>query len=306
MPRPLAILALIAVVSAVAGALAAWMARARWEAATRDHVARLGAAAAAAAPGVAFRASDTDTLPPPVARFFRAALREGQLPAARVRIRWRGHFNMGGPGRDAWRPFTAVQEFAPGAPGFVWDARIRMAPGLTVFVRDALVGDHASMRAALLGLVTIVRREGTPELAAGARVRYFAEAAWFPTALLPASGVRWEAVDDAAARAVLDAGGTTVSLRVAFGADSLIASLSAPDRMYDDGRHPPAPRPWRARLLKSGVMAGMRIPLAGVVEWDLPDGTFAYWRGEPESIELEAAPERGRRAGSAAPPRGAR
>ncbi len=30
-----------------------------------------------------------------------------------------GRFNMGRPGRDNWRPFTAVQEFVLGAPDFV-------------------------------------------------------------------------------------------------------------------------------------------------------------------------------------------
>lgn len=33
------------------------------------------------------------------------------------------------------------------------------------------------------------------DLAEGEFMRFFAEAAWYPTALLPSQGVRWQAVD---------------------------------------------------------------------------------------------------------------
>ena len=39
------------------------------------------------------------------------------------------------------------------------------------------------------------------EVAQGELMRFFAEAAWYPTALLPSQGVRWQAVDDTSARA---------------------------------------------------------------------------------------------------------
>jgi hypothetical protein len=41
---------------------------------------------------------------------------------------------------------------------------------------------------------------GTGEIAEGQLMGFFAEAAWYPTALLPGQGVRWEAVDDSSAR----------------------------------------------------------------------------------------------------------
>src|SRR4051794_40425957 len=71
-------------------------------------------------------------VPPVVARYFRRTLRHGQPMIAGARVTWRGEFNMGKPGRDNWRPFTAVQAFNPAAPGFVWDARIRLAAGIPV------------------------------------------------------------------------------------------------------------------------------------------------------------------------------
>lgn len=279
------LLGVAAVAALVAGVLV-WRAQRDWAAASNAMAQRLREANASATVA-RFTDVELERLPAPVARYFRTALREGQPIVRRARIGWRGEFNMGGPGQDAWKPFTATQEFVPGAPGFVWDARIRMAPGVAVLVRDGLVDGLGSMRAAVLGLVTVVDARGTPTLAAGALQRYLGEAAWFPTALLPSQGVTWSAIDDTRARASISAGATSVALEFRFGSDGLIAEAFAPDRFYDDGKGPAVPRPWRARNLRHEERGGMQVPADSVVEWELPDGRFPYWRGRPVEIELE-------------------
>ncbi len=50
------------------------------------------------------------------------------------------------------------------------------------------------LHAAVLGAVPVVNIRGTREVAEGELMRFLAEAAWYPTALLPSQGVRWEAV----------------------------------------------------------------------------------------------------------------
>jgi hypothetical protein len=205
-------------------------------------------------------------------------------------ITWEGEFNMGRPGKDNWRPFTAVQEFVPGAPGFVWEARIAMLPGMPVFVRDSFVEGRAAMRGAVWGLVPVVSTEGTPTLASGALQRYLGEAAWLPTALLPRSGVSWTAIDDARARATVSAGGTTVSLEFQFDEQGQNVSAFAPDRFYDDGKQPPVARPWLARNQTFGERGGVVVATSSIVEWQLPEGTFAYWRGRPVRIDYRVSP----------------
>lgn len=133
----------------------------------------------------------------------------------------------------------------PGAPGFVWDARIAMVPVLSVFVRAALDG-RGSMQGAILGIKTVVDSQGMPAIAAAALQRYLGEAVWFPTAWRPSQGVRWIAIDDSRARANISGSGVTVSLEIRFGPDGLIESVFAPDRIYDDGKSPPVPRFWTA------------------------------------------------------------
>lgn len=275
----------VAVAALVAGVLV-WRAQRGWTAAS-DAMARRLREARPTEPVARFTDVELERLPAPVARYFRTALREGQPLVRHARISWRGEFNMGRPGHDDWKPFTATQVFVPAAPGFVWDARIRMAPGIAVLVRDGLVAGEGSMRAAVLGLFTVVDARGKPTLAAGALQRYLGEAAWVPTALLPSQGVSWSAIDGTRARASIRAGATTVALEFRFGSDGLIAEVFAPNRFYDDGKSPAVPRPWRARNLRFEERSGICVPADSVVEWELPEGTFPYWRGRPVEIELE-------------------
>ena len=64
----------------------------------------------------------------------------------------------------------------------------------------------------VFGLVTVADVRGTPAAAQRELLRYFAEAAWYPTALLPSQGVCWEAIDDFTARATLTDGATPFRL----------------------------------------------------------------------------------------------
>ena len=61
-------------------------------------------------------------------------------------------------------------------------------------------------------------------------MRYFAEAAWSPTALLPSQGVRWEAVDDTSAHATITDARLAVKRLFRFNADGLIDSVRAQAR----------------------------------------------------------------------------
>lgn len=166
----------------------------RWRAGTDDLHATMQAARSQT-DVKAYDPSEIADLPAPVQRYFRAVLYEGQPLVTAVTVEHGGTFNMS-EDRERWVPFTSTQRVILQRPGFVWDARIRMLPGLTVFVRDAYVAGAGVLVAKLLGLLTVMEQPDTPELAQGELMRFFAEAAWYPTALLPSQGVRWAAIDD--------------------------------------------------------------------------------------------------------------
>jgi hypothetical protein len=276
----------LAVVGVVVGAL--MVGGRAWRAESAAVVDRLRAREVRA-PGLVSLRDDLEGLPPPVVRYFRRVLRDQQPLVSSATIRWEGEFNMGTPTRDTWRPFTAVQDYVPGAPGFVWNATIQMMPGVPVYIRDAFVDGHASMKGAVVGLVPVVNTAGTPTLASGALQRYLGEAVWFPTALLPRQGVRWSSIDDDRARATISAGATTVSLECRFDGEGHMVSVFAPDRFYDDGKSPPVPRPWEGRNLAFGERDGMTVPTDSLVLWRMPEGEFVYWRGRPTAIDYHYA-----------------
>jgi len=276
---------IVALAPAALAAAALAVAHRRWNAASAELRRRL---LAGAAPGEAvFAASSLDGLPVPVARYLREVLRDGQPIPRHVRIDWTGEFNMGRPGNDRWVPFTARQDFVPGAPGFVWDARMRVA-GLPIHVRDGFVDGQGSMLGRLLGIFTVVDRRGGEPMAVAALQRCLGEAIWLPAALLPAAGVQWQAIDARRAQATLVAGAARATLEFRFGDDGRVESVYAATRTYDDGRNPPSQHPWQARVLRYGQVDGATVPVDAVVEWLLPSGAFAYWRGRPLRIVPDA------------------
>jgi hypothetical protein len=258
----------------------------RWQVGTSELRRQLEAARLTITP-TTYHPHELDGLPPPVQRYFRAALTDGQPMVAAARISHEGQFNMD-EAQEKWVPFTSDQMVITRRPGFDWDARIRMAPGMKVCVHDAYVAGRGVLQARLFGLVTVAEQPDTPELAHGELMRFFAEAAWYPTALLPSQGVRWEEIDETSARASLTDGSTAVSLDFYFDAAGLISTVRSAGRYrLVDGEQ--VATPWQGRFWAYEMRDGMRVPLEGEVEWLLPDGPKPYWRARIMNIAYEFA-----------------
>lgn len=287
MPIAIAVAFLLAL--AGAAGLALREGRRRWRATTARMTESLRAGSLHVA-SASYSPAKLAALPAPVAAYLHQVLREGQRPIRRARIAWQGEFNLGQPGRDSWKPFTADQEYAVAAPGFVWDARIALLPGVPVLVRDALVAGTGWMCGRIAGLVTVVDRAGAQDLATAALQRYLGEAVWFPTALLPDEGVQWSWIDERRALATLVTDGLTASAEFHFGADGLVETVLVAQRLYDNGKEMPALHPWRARITGWCEYEGVLLPAGAVAEWLLPSGPHAYWRGGPVRVAYDFAP----------------
>ena len=227
---------------------------------------------------------ELEDLPTPVKRFFQTVLKPGRPIVATVNLSQQGLFNMSET-EARWSPFIATQLVTTQRPGFDWDARIQMAPGVSAFVHDAYTLGSGSLHASLLGLYTVADVRGTPEAALGELLRFFAEMPWYPTALLPSQGVRWEAIDNASARATLIDGPTTVSLVFTFNAEGTIETMRAEARYRDKVTS----MPWSGRFWNYSVRNEMFIPLEGEVGWEHPDGIRLYYKGKITEIKYEFA-----------------
>lgn len=226
-------------------------------------------------------------LPPPVARYFRYALREGQPFIHVARYEQNGRLRTD-TRSERWLSFQAIQIVMPQAHGFIWDARIHVAPLLEVRVHDAYLVGQGEGRISVLSTFTVAAQQGCRELNAGALHRYLAEAVWYPTALLPEAGVQWTAIDENRALATLSDSGITVSLEFRFNDVGEITGIYTPGRWGSfDGRYKLTP--WEGHFRRYEERAGMRIPVEGEVGWYVSGELLLVWKGHIHHLTYEFA-----------------
>jgi hypothetical protein len=232
--------------------------------------------------GVASKASDVDfntgpKLPPPVSRYFKHVLASDQRLIETIKIYQSGVLRTSTK-TDAWLSFTAEQVVVPTATGFVWNAKVDMPLGTHVRVIDSYSAGVGAGRVSLLSAIVIASDSGEPELNSASLQRYLAEAVWYPTALLPQSGVVWTAIDDRSATARLTDSGITVSLEFRFNdADEVIAIYSPGRFSRIDGEY--KQMPWEGHFQDYQVRGGMRIPMYGEVGWYENEALQLVWKG---------------------------
>lgn len=236
-------------------------------------------------PPTRYDARELEGLPAPVQRYFRTVLKDGQPIITAVTIAIAGTFNMSATG-EQWKPFTSRQRVVTRRPGFVWDASISMLPGLTVRVVDSYITGKGLLHATIEGLITMADIRGEGEIARGEFMRYFAEMAWYPTALLPSQGVRWEAVDAHSAHATLVDGPLTLTLLIRFNDAGLIGSFRAEARGGMVGNKL-VMAPWEGNWSNYQARDGVQVPFAGEVAWMRPEGRKPYFVGTVTSLTFE-------------------
>ena len=163
-----------------------------------------------------------------------------------------------------------------------------MAPGLVACVVDSYIAGAGMLHASVLGLFTVARAKGGAELARGELMRFLAEAAWYPTALLPSQGIRWEAVDETSARASIADGPLALTLLFRFNQAGLIDSVRAEARGGIIGKKV-VMMPWECTLSDYQLRDGMTVPLTGEAAWMLPEGRKPYFRGTITTLRYELA-----------------
>lgn len=232
-------------------------------------------------PARVYSPEQLEGLPAPVARFFHFSLTPGQRSITRARVEQAGQFRTGIEGR--WSSFTAVQHYAVDRPGFVWDARIRMGPGVSVRVRDRYAQGQAAIQAKAAALIPLVDERPRPELNEGALHRYLAEAVWLPTALLPSKHINWHSVDNTAAVATLTDGLNQVWLQFDFGTRGEIVRAHTPGRWRAVvGGY--VRTPWTCYYRRYLKLGEMRMPAEAEVAWDLPEGPCSYFHGRLTTV----------------------
>lgn len=227
-------------------------------------------------------------LPPPVARYFRHVLTDGQKLIRTAKMHQSGVLRTSTT-TETWSSFTASQLVMPPATGFVWNAKVEIPLAAHVRVLDSYIAGVGGGRVSLLSAFVIASETGTPELNSGALHRYLAEAVWYPAALLPQSGVVWTPIDNHAAIATLTDNGTSVSLEFRFNEVGEVTGIYSPGRFSRiDGGYKQVP--WEGHFRGYQVQSGMRVPLYGEVGWYENGALQLVWKGNVIDAQYELEP----------------
>ena len=150
-----------------------------------------------------------------------------QTPPQRVTLQQIGRMKLSVDAKT-WTPFAARQEIWTQVCAFDW--RARMGPFGAISVRDALLEGGGRLSVKALGIVPLARARHSAALTRSELMRYLAELAWTPDAILHNSALRWRAVG--ADTFVVSAGAGEAAAEVTFSLDQdgRIAAGFAPDR----------------------------------------------------------------------------
>ncbi|BBK31252.1 hypothetical protein EDC65_1313 [Stella humosa] len=188
-------------------------------------------------------------------------------------------------GSPSWMAFTARQTIAPTTCAFEW--RARFGPLGSISVCDALADGQARLDVMALGFIPLARTAPTAALLRGERMRYLAELAWAPDAILANADLRWRG--DGPDRLVVRTGDgpAAAEITMTLDGDGRIASTFAADRPRA-AVEPTLPTPWRGRFSDYRLHLGRWLPFAGEVAWVIDGREEVYWRGALTSWSMAA------------------
>lgn len=166
-----------------------------------------------------------------------------------------------------------------------------MDPAGVLSVRDALTASGGHLDVRLFGLVRLDGASGSAALWRGELMRYLAELAWAPDAILHNGTLRWR--PDGPERFIVCAGhgDTAAEVMLDLDSDGRIAGAFAPDRPRS-AKPPFRPTPWQGRFTDYRCHGTRWLPFAGEVGWVIDGVEALYWQGRLETWTIDARIDR--------------
>jgi len=220
-------------------------------------------------------------LPDPVRKSLERQARPGPAGIKLAVLRQRGTFRTSPT--QSWMPFEAEEAYSFDPPGFLWLARLRAAPGVSIWVRDKYADGAGNMLVRPLGFFTLADARGA-ELDQGAALRLLSEILVFPGAAL-SPHISWSGMDGRKARATFEDAGHTVQGVVEFDANGDMTAFYADRYQARGGRFVQVP--WLGLIRDWKAVDGVRIPTHWEAVWREPEGDFTYFRADILSVETE-------------------
>jgi hypothetical protein len=207
--------------------------------------------------------------------FARRAVCENPVPNT-VWLSQRGE--MRANPRAPWLRFTAEQLISIHEPGFAWLARMQGAPLVSARVLDCYVDGEGLLEARLFGSLPLARAAGAQAIK-GELMRYLAELAWAPHAMLHNPQLSWREIDATTVEVSAESQAGPARVRLIF-ENGDINRIEADDRRI-------VPTRWQGRCCDYREMNGYCIPTRAVASWLLEDSPFEYWRSRVTAFRMK-------------------
>ncbi|TET50592.1 MAG: hypothetical protein E3J58_03310 [Actinomycetota bacterium] len=224
-----------------------------------------------------------EKLPEPVKKYFKYVLKEGSGHINNIIVTQSGGIRL--KENQKWIPFKAVQYFSGQKPGFIWIASASTNPFIWISVRDRYIGQKGNMLIKLFSLFTLINAAGK-EMDISSFIRYFSEAPWFPTSLMPSRFLRWEPIDSGSAKALIIDGENRAELIFDFNSRGEIIRVTTYDR-YRSVDKEYCKEKWTGYFKDYKEVEGIRIPTHIEAEWNSGDSDFKYIKIDVKKIEFK-------------------
>ena len=192
-----------------------------------------------------------------------------------VTLTQRGAMRSGPASR--WMRFRATQMIDLCRPQFEW--RAVTGPFGLIRVIDAFHDDQPKLEVRLFPRLRIASVSGGAAAAKGEIMRYLAELAWAPDAILHNRLLVWTVIDDRTMRVSAGQDRTRGEVELRLNDAGRIDGVFAPDRPRKEGSGF-VERPWHGRFGDYRLHESRWLPFAGEVEWAVDGQEFVAWRGE--------------------------
>ncbi len=185
-----------------------------------------------------------------------------------------------------WMPLESTEYFTTDRINFLWNAVINNSKFFWVYAIDSYLNGKGNMLIKINSSVTIADSWGI-ELDKSGLFRYFSEAVFFPTSLLPNKNITWNIIDTNVAEIKFSDNDISVVAKFYFNENGTVHKIETFDKF----------RSMNADYKESLYTVyytdykyfnnTFLIPTKYEVEWDLPTGKFKYGKFKVENVHYE-------------------
>ncbi|WP_430886092.1 DUF6920 family protein [Fusibacter sp. JL216-2] len=223
-----------------------------------------------------------EDLPEPIRRWLSQCGALSKLDIQYMDMKHVGEMRLD-PESNKWLSAKATQRVGVLEPGFAWQVKADVAPGLRVLGLDSLIEGRAEMVIRLLGVFPVANVKDTPEVNESTMHRYLLEMGWYPQLALH-KDISWTAIDKNTAKASLQAGDSDVSVIIEINDKGQFIGSKA--YRYYDGKDDLQRRPFEGRVTSHTVFDGVEIPREMEAVWMLESGPFKWYKVKVVSAEF--------------------